>query len=246
MTTSWNTKIAHAFGHKAPLYDQFALIQAQIAKKLAGDLPPSSHPILEIGCGTGMLSLELIDKYPDSALHLTDISADMLAHLNRRDPVRNHNAMKTAPLDAEHDHIDGGAFDLITGNMVCQWFGDIKRGLKNLRGMLKENGEIYLTMPGSNSFAEWRDTLQKLDLPCALLEFEAPQGVYRREIMCQPVENARHFLHILKQTGASTGRNGQRRLSVKELNAACNAFDAAGYHVITWEILFIRQGIETI
>lgn len=242
MNTGWNTKIARTFGDKAPLYNQYALVQAKIAKELAGDLPLSPSAILEIGCGTGILSEELVKKYPDSALTLTDISADMLVQMNQSAPINDHKHIKTTLLDAEHDELASTTFDLIAGNMVCQWFEDIESGLYNLQTMLNKSGEIFLTMPSANSFTEWRETLHKLDLPCALLDFKAPQGVYRREIIRQPVENARHFLHILKQTGASTGRKGQRRLSVKELNAACAAFDAAGHKAITWEILFIRQG----
>lgn len=244
MSTSWNSRVAETFGHKASLYDQFAAVQGQIAALFAADLPVNASSILEIGCGTGSLSAHLAERYPKSALHITDISAAMMQQAFQCPALKAHKQLRTALLDAEHERLKAPPFNLITGNMVCQWFSDIEAGINNLSQMLGEGGEIYLTMPGLQSFGEWRQTLQQLDLPCGMLDFTPPRSVYRREIISQPIENAQHFLHILKNTGASRSPQDYKPLSPAALKAACAAFDAQGFKAITWEILFIRRGKE--
>lgn len=241
MSTNWNTKVAAAFGYKAPHYAHYANVQAQIAGMLLRDLPERAASILEIGCGTGILSKMLAEHYPSTPLHITDISADMLEAAALTLSHTAHPALCSMVLDGEHDIIGNQRFSLITGNMVCQWFGNIEGGIANMDTMLDDDGALYLTMPGPGSFREWRSTLQSLGLPDGMLDFTQPRGVYKREIIHQPVENAMHFLHILKNTGAATSKQGYNPLGLCALKAACNAFDAQGFKTITWEILFIRR-----
>jgi tRNA (cmo5U34)-methyltransferase len=49
-------------------------------------LPQQLAPrnILELGCGTGNLTLKLAEKYPDAQFHLADFSAGMIAECQRR------------------------------------------------------------------------------------------------------------------------------------------------------------------
>ena len=63
--------IAASFGAAAHTYDDYALVQEQCARQLVAflndkgmeKLPPA--PILEIGCGTGFLSEQLLGSYGD-------------------------------------------------------------------------------------------------------------------------------------------------------------------------------------
>lgn len=49
-------------------------------------LPKNLAPqnILELGCGTGNLTLRLAEEYPDAQLHLADFSAGMIAQCQKR------------------------------------------------------------------------------------------------------------------------------------------------------------------
>ena len=55
--------IAARFGAKADVYEDHAGLQAAIAARLAKHLPDVDAPkVLELGCGTGLLSRHLAEK----------------------------------------------------------------------------------------------------------------------------------------------------------------------------------------
>lgn len=236
MASSWKNKIIRNFERYAPQYDDHADIQKQIAASLAADLPECADDILEIGCGTGLLTSFLAEKYRMSDLHVTDISGVMLERTLLK---INHPRISGSVLDAEMGKT-GRHYDLIVGNMVCHWFEDLRKGLRNLSAMLNEGGRVFLTLPGPESFREWRDALEKLSFPCGFPDFSAPQGVYRRETLFQTVMNAAAFLQSVKRTGASSSRSCSHVLGIKALNAAQREFDAQNIGHITWDILFLH------
>lgn len=237
MNTNWTDKVARSFGNAAPSYDQNALIQAKATRMLCEDLPENALDILEIGCGTGLLTKSLSARYPAARVHATDISPAMIQRVQAQ--IQNP-LLSTAILDAERERT-GQHYDLITGNMVCQWFSDIAGSIDNLRSMLGEKGTLALTMPGQNSFQEWKSVLNDLGLPSGMLDFAEPRGVYRREMITQPIESARHFLRSMKDTGASASPAGYTPLSSADLRRACTEFDRRSHKTVTWEILFIRR-----
>ena len=236
MASSWKNKVIRNFERYAPQYDDHADIQKQIAASLVADLPERADDILEIGCGTGLLTSFLAEKYRTSKLHITDISGVMLERTLLK---INHPRISSSVLDAETGKT-GRHYDLIVGNMVCHWFEDLRKGLRNLSAMLNEGGRIFLTLPGPESFREWREALGKLSFPCSFLDFSVPQGVYRRDRLLQPVKHAYDFLQSVKKTGASSSRSGFRPLDIQDLKAACEAFDTKRATEVTWDILFLQ------
>lgn len=72
------------FNRGAPTYAEAAHLQARVAERLAEKLLGiSAETILEIGCGTGLLTEHLLKLFPRSDFLLTDISSSMLELLNK-------------------------------------------------------------------------------------------------------------------------------------------------------------------
>ena len=67
------------FGARANDYERHADLQRSIADRLALLLPPLDAPrVLELGCGTGLLSRHLLAQYPDGNFVFTDLAKTML------------------------------------------------------------------------------------------------------------------------------------------------------------------------
>ena len=83
MTDSIQTDgIAKSFSHAAETYDHWARPQRIMAKTLMACLPETlgEGPILDVGCGTGLLTEYLLQKYSDRSLLGIDIAPGMIAH----------------------------------------------------------------------------------------------------------------------------------------------------------------------
>ncbi len=82
--------VAARFGAAARRYEDHAPVQRITAERLADDialLPLPRHPrILEIGCGTGLLTRALARRIGPADWTVTDISPGMLAAAQSRPP----------------------------------------------------------------------------------------------------------------------------------------------------------------
>jgi len=78
-----DTTAAGYFGAMTASYDSFIRRAVpryeEMSERLVDYLPPGATRILELGCGTGNLSLRLAERYPDACLTLVDASPEMIA-----------------------------------------------------------------------------------------------------------------------------------------------------------------------
>ena len=243
MASDWKNNVLLAFDKGAKTYAGWSWIQSQIAVCLADDLPslPEKSDILEIGCGSGLFTKQLVNVYQTQNLHVTDVSPEMLK-CARSNVVCDR--VTWSILDGEMQKT-GKTYDLIVANMVFQWFENLQSGLMNLKTMLKETGTLLFNIPGPNTLLEWRKVLDELHFPCALLDFCLPlHGIYRRRVFEENFKDAYSFLKSLKNTGTTCGRSDIRPLSPAEIRMACRTLDSKGITSFSWDILFVRLGCQ--
>lgn len=105
-------------------------------------LPPEQtfHRILELGCGTGNLTLLLLDSYPRADLHVVDLSAESLELCRRRLDPRAGVTLTTA--DFRHLDFPPESFDLVISSIAIHHLGsEEKRNLfRNIFGWLTVGG----------------------------------------------------------------------------------------------------------
>lgn len=74
---------AQFFGARIPEYDNLMRRAVpgydELTAALVAELPLAASAVLELGCGTGNLSIRLAERFPDAKLTLVDASADMVA-----------------------------------------------------------------------------------------------------------------------------------------------------------------------
>jgi malonyl-CoA O-methyltransferase len=99
--------VARHFSRAAATYDEAALVQADMARDLAVLCPalPAAPRLLEIGCGTGLFTDQLLALYPDASLTIVDISPAMTDHC--REKYRTQSRVQVVEATAKHSRMTG-------------------------------------------------------------------------------------------------------------------------------------------
>lgn len=147
------------FSKYAYLYDRYADIQRFAADKLLEQIKQNNfREILEIGCGTGIYTTILYNKFPEAKIRAIDISDRMIEVAAKKLKDRD---IEFVIADAEEIDLDKG-FDLITSNACFQWFSHLENTLLKYKGLLNKRGIISFSIFGPLTFCELDKSLKKV------------------------------------------------------------------------------------
>lgn len=246
MATARKAMIGAAFAAVADRYEAGAEIQCRVAKHLAGmaareRIAPDAR-LLEIGCGTGLLTREIRALWPQAELTATDLAPEMVDAT-----ARAGLGARLMAMDGEAPSFEGPWFDLILSSLAFQWFEDLPRALARLHGLLRPGGSLYFATMGAESFASWREAHARAGVAAGLPDYPT---LAQLQVMLAPYGDAfacdehhplselggqaliRHFRAI----GANVPRPGYRPLAPAALRRVIDTFDGAGgttcYHVL--------------
>jgi len=244
--TGRKAEIGDAFGAAACHYDASASVQRIVAMHLAAmagreRLPENAH-ILEIGCGTGLLTHEIRALWPHATLIATDLAPQMLDATARREAADLLLAM-----DGEEPAFEGRWFDLILSSLAFQWFADLPGALARLRGLLRPGASLYFATMGAESFASWRAAHERCGEEAGiaryptLAELQAMLAPHADAFACDehhpvPERGGAALVRHFRGLGAQVPREGYRPLGAAAMRRVIRAFDDAGgetsYHVL--------------
>lgn len=143
--------VARRFSEAAHTYDTWARPQALIAQRLSEQLPKQAHTILDIGCGTGLMTAIVHDQYPEALIVGIDPAAGMITHCQQRwagDP-----SFSFVMASAEN-YAQSNTFDLVVSSCSFQWFPDKPRAINNIRTSLTKQGTLCVAIPIQGSLPE--------------------------------------------------------------------------------------------
>ena len=195
MTDLDKQKIADNFGHAAVAYHAQATLQKQSAAHLLNlaepwltHLPDGS--ILEVGCGTGFITQQLIQRFEGRSLTITDLSAAMLefCQTHVQVPTSQRSLLSFQQLDGElltaipsqdasQDASQDGrsqdampryampSYAMIISGFAIQWFKQPVETIHRWLNLLQPGGVLLVSVPTRDSFPEWRHACQALNLP---------------------------------------------------------------------------------
>ncbi|WP_251881886.1 dethiobiotin synthase [Achromobacter sp. Marseille-Q4954] len=242
-----NAGIGARFGAAAPAYEDHASVQRLAAERLAGDialLPLPRRPrILEIGCGTGLLTQALARRIGPADWTVTDIAPGMLAAAQRGPSLPGRARYQL--LDGEHPAGLEGGYDLICSSLAVQWFSDLNAGLGRLAALLAPGGCLAVATLADGTFHEWQAAHAAAGLAPATPRYPAAAAIHpdrgnlaggvRSERLIQNHPDGLHFLRALKGIGATTPAPGRAPLGAAQLRRVLAAFDEQGawvtYHL---------------
>jgi malonyl-CoA O-methyltransferase len=166
--------IAQRFGRSAQQYHVQAEVQKDCAKRLieffqAQAITLPEGPILEIGCGTGFVTQQLVETFPTHPLLITDLSPEMLEFCQGNLKLTARSApIAFQPLDGEQLSGLTDTYSLIVSGFVLQWFKSPLLSLRAILKHLKPGGGCLIAFPSRQSFPEWQNLCQQLQVPCTL------------------------------------------------------------------------------
>ncbi|MCJ2034838.1 methyltransferase domain-containing protein [Methylobacterium sp. J-068] len=249
---SWKQAVARAFD-AAEGYDGAAAIQAEVAARLAERIAGASRAaaprILEVGCGTGLLTAALARQRGRGILVASDIAPAMIQRCRAR--LTGAANLHVTVMDAERPCLAPG-FDLIASSLAAQWFEDLPGTLARLSALLAPGGLMAVATLAEGTFAEWRAAHAALGLEAATPRYPALAELAGLSlpgctlaVSGEPVievhADGRAFLGALRAIGAGTP--GTRDiLSAGALRRVLRLFEAGGARV-TYEVatLLIRR-----
>ena len=226
--------VAGRFADAAGRYDMAARVQARIATALAERLAalalPDGGRVLEIGCGTGLLTAAALTRLPQVGAWLaTDIAPAMVAACRQR--LGHDRRLTLAAMDGEVPAVAGG-FDLICSSLALQWFPDAGGALAGWRRLLAPGGVLLVATLGVDTLAPWRAALAAAGAPATgpaypdgavLAGWLGPGGRVERQDFIDQHADARHFLLSLRGIGADYAPG---RLPPATLRRAMRLLDA--------------------
>ncbi|MGB6241671.1 MAG: methyltransferase [Castellaniella sp.] len=235
-------RLAQRFDAAAPEYERYAGVQPAVADHLLAciteqTLPPAPR-ILEIGCGTGLLSRKLAARFPDATWTITDLAPAMLEQARRS--LRLNQGARFLIMDGEHPEpsLADPGFDLICSSMVVQWFSAPAQGMARLAGLLAPGGCLAVAVPVEGTWTEWRAAHRSLGLRPAMIPLpsaaclQAPHAAFQATVHTQryieACDSGLDFLRRLRGIGATAPRPGSQPMTVSQLRRVCAAFEQAG------------------
>jgi malonyl-CoA O-methyltransferase len=246
---SYKQSVAQTFGRSASAYAAQATLQKDCAQTLINLLENLKLPngkLLEIGCGTGFVTQELIQKFPTRSLVVTDLSEEMLqfCQTNLEISVAQKPLIQFQQQDGETIAAPVNPYALVTSGFVVQWFRDPVKSLLKLVDMLQPGGVLLISFPTIHSFPEWRQICQACNLPFTANPLPDPQPIAAalsqatqcHQILTQDLPlyftNTAEFLRSFKAIGANLSQTG-KQLSVQQMRQLIRAWDARSPNGIT-------------
>ncbi|GLI08558.1 malonyl-[acyl-carrier protein] O-methyltransferase [Paenibacillus tyrfis] len=219
-------------------YDAHARVQRVMADKLGRSLArwkqgvgETQPHLLEIGCGTGLLTEILLRDWPDALITALDIAPVMLKAAERRIRTKASSVAASQRLPVSFHLADAEAwaaqaeplsFDLIVSSACFQWLGRPHETLRHLRRLLRPGGLMAFTTFGPETFRELHESFaavyrsrglepQRHGLPFLsagewrnLLQHAGFADVREESaIRTEGYASVSEFLHSVKATGAS-------------------------------------------
>lgn len=249
------------FSRAAESYDSYAVIQKEVARKLALQIKAETGTnevgtILEIGCGTGNFTKLLAARFPSAQITAIDFSPEMTekAKAKLRKPnvvllcAEGEKFLQDAPAES---------FDLVTSNGSLQWFTDLDGALGNIGRALAPGGTMACSIFGPESLQELAAGLTALHAtakPLAAQSFlphkrlektlqaHFPGGILTEERLERKYQSVRDLLRHIQKTGTAGWQQAlPQRLTPARVSRLDRWFTGTyGSCLVTYQVFFLH------
>ena len=152
--------IRRRFSARAHAYDGLADLQRAAARALLERLPADPPParVLDVGCGTGLLTGMVAERWPTAGLDALDIAPGMIREASRKFPGPRQPRWITADVLA---YRASGAYDLVVSNCALHWLHPFAPALAHIAGLVAPGGRLAFAIMLDGTLAELRAARQR-------------------------------------------------------------------------------------
>ena len=204
--------IKQRFEKSLSTYDDNALIQKEMAETLAKMINlKKCKSVLELGCGTGLLTKEIVRKVEFEEYDAIDIVGKCEKYISKISDRINFT-VSDAEMVSGVNGTSSQKYDLIVSNASLQWVEKFEEFINRLQNSLNNNGIFAFTLFGKGNFKEFKDfvknqpnyySVDELKEICKKYKIISIKEEVRKLNFNTPVE----VLHHVKNTGVNALEN---------------------------------------
>ncbi len=250
--------VRRAFSAASCSYDGLAVLQQNVAECLlrehvAGKV--SGH-VLDIGCGTGYLTRQILKQSAVDTMTALDIALPML-QVARCKPDPGRQAVAYVCADAEFLPVRAECMDWVFSSLALQWCRDIYLVLDNVRRCLKPGGYLTFSIFGPQTLQELRWAWAQVDgfthvnrffSAADLLQLLRQAGFVQERCVSHcylsSYSDVMRLMRELKGIGAHNVTRGRNRAMtgkdrLRKMQTAYEKFRVADRLPATFEVLYL-------
>jgi malonyl-CoA O-methyltransferase len=251
-------KTRQGFERAAKTYDANALLQREIGARLLERLDlikMQPETVLDLGCGTGMVSEHLLKRYKKARVIGVDLALNMVKKTRQRGGWFRKPQGVCA--DAASLPFQPQCADMLISNLMLQWCNDLPTVFGEWVQVLKPNGLLMFATFGPDTLKELRASWGQVDgfthtsrfpdmhdVGDALLQAGFRDPVMDMEMITLTYADVRGLLRELKGIGANNATSGRNHgLTGKaRLQACLQAYEyfrqEDGLYPATYEVVY--------
>jgi malonyl-CoA O-methyltransferase len=155
------SKVRQAFAAAAQNYDSLAELQRRVGTALLQRFPvePGKGVLLDVGCGTGFLTHQLVSVFLGRVLAL-DIAWPMLQTSRQKYPDMH---VQYVCADAENLPFASHSVEQLFSNLALQWAEDLSATLLDFMRILMPGGQLVFATFGPQTLHELKSAWSVVD-----------------------------------------------------------------------------------
>jgi malonyl-CoA O-methyltransferase len=157
------TAIRRSFAAASATYDRVAGLQRTVGKELLNsiDAEKLNGTILDLGCGTGFLTGELLAISNHETTIALDIALSMLQTTQAK--LAGKHDIRYICADAEHLPLAGQSIDSVFSNLALQWCSNLEAVFTGIKRTLKPEGQLVFSTFGPQTLNELKNAWATVD-----------------------------------------------------------------------------------